>query len=365
MAFALNKIFSQLKQLKKEPVVSVKGVTGIDFGASSVKIVDVQLLDEVLTLKTYGELQLGPYLQQDLGASVDLPIAKRIEALIDVIREAEAGARNGVLALPLSGSFVTIIPIEAKKQEDISSRVPVEARKYIPVPITDVQLEWTEVTAAQHQEGDPRDVLIAAIQNETITEMNALMSAIQLVSQPAEIEIFSALRALAKAEDTSIAIIDIGARTSKLYIANNGIVHRIHRVQVGGSNATAAIAARLNISFSDAEKKKRLYAPEDSNAEEIKKTMAQTFDRVFEEFKRVISQYEMHSGAPIPRIVLTGGASTFYDFLPYAQYHLDHAVERANPFTKVAYPAFLEDTIAEIGPLFSVALGAALRPFEG
>jgi type IV pilus assembly protein PilM len=362
MAFALSKIFSQLK---KEPLAPVTSVTGIDFGASSVKIVDIQLLEGILTLKTYGELQLGPYLQQELGASVDLPIAKRIEALIDVIREAEAGARNGVLALPLTGSFVTIIPIEAKRQEDISTRVPVEARKYIPVPITDVQLEWSEVTAAQHAEGDPREVLIAAIQNDTISEMNSLMSAIQLVSQPAEIELFSALRALTKTGDTTIAVIDIGARTSKLYISDSGIVRRIHRVYAGGSNATALIASRLNIPFAEAESRKRLYAPEHPDAGEIKKTMAQTFDRVFEEFKRVISQYENRTGTPISRIILTGGGTTFYDFLPYAQYHLDHAVERANPFTKVAYPAFLEDTITEIGPLFSVALGAALRPFEG
>jgi Tfp pilus assembly PilM family ATPase len=36
----------------------------------------------------------------------------------------------------------------------------------------------------------------------------------------------------------------------------------------------------------------------------------------------------------------------------------------ANPFSKVAYPAFMEDIMDEIGPSFTVALGAALRSFE-
>jgi Tfp pilus assembly PilM family ATPase len=38
--------------------------------------------------------------------------------------------------------------------------------------------------------------------------------------------------------------------------------------------------------------------------------------------------------------------------------------EYINPFTNVAYPAFMEDAMKEIGPSFVPALGAALRHFE-
>jgi len=60
---------------------------------------------------------------------------------------------------------------------------------------------------------------------------------------------------------------------------------------------------------------------------------------------------------------LTGGGAAFLDMPKIASYLLDRSVELVNPFNKVAYPAFLEDTLIEIGPTFSVALGAALRPF--
>jgi hypothetical protein len=43
---------------------------------------------------------------------------------------------------------------------------------------------------------------------------------------------------------------------------------------------------------------------------------------------------------------------------------LGREVQRANPFSKVAYPAFMEDVMKEIGPSFAAALGAALRVFE-
>ena len=34
-----------------------------------------------------------------------------------------------------------------------------------------------------------------------------------------------------------------------------------------------------------------------------------------------------------------------------------------NPFSKVAYPAFMEDVLQELGSSFAVATGAALRPY--
>jgi Tfp pilus assembly PilM family ATPase len=36
----------------------------------------------------------------------------------------------------------------------------------------------------------------------------------------------------------------------------------------------------------------------------------------------------------------------------------------ADPFSKVAYPAFLEDTLKEAGPSFAVAIGVALKAFQ-
>ena len=43
---------------------------------------------------------------------------------------------------------------------------------------------------------------------------------------------------------------------------------------------------------------------------------------------------------------------------------LQYEVQFMNPFSKVSYPAFMEDMIPDLGPTFHVALGAALRVFE-
>jgi type IV pilus assembly protein PilM len=364
MSFDFKTIFSSLK---KVPTLQTAKVVGIDFGSSSIKVVEIESKEGVLTLTTYGELQLAPYGEgQNLGSAVKLPLRKRVEAIVDVMRESGVTAKNAVLALPLADSFVTVMSLPAGATEDISPRVNVEARKYIPVPLTDVALEWSEIPQSE-KDGAPaltREVLLVAIQNNALADMQSILNSIEMISKPSEIELFSTLRAVTSDTDTSLAVIDVGAQTSKLYVAEGGFLQRIHRVQTGGSSVTSAIANALKISFEDAENIKRNYEPTSQHAPVIKKTVTDTFERTLQEFKRVIGQHELRTGVPIARVTLTGGSSLFPEFRALASYALDREVTVSNPFTKIAYPAFMEDTLNDISPIFSVALGAALRQFE-
>jgi type IV pilus assembly protein PilM len=234
------------------------------------------------------------------------------------------------------------------------------------VPLTDVALEWSEIPQSE-KDGAPaltREVLLVAIQNNALADMQSILNSIEMISKPSEIELFSTLRAVTSDTDTSLAVIDVGAQTSKLYVAEGGFLQRIHRVQTGGSSVTSAIANALKISFEDAENIKRNYEPTSQHAPVIKKTVTDTFERTLQEFKRVIGQHELRTGVPIARVTLTGGSSLFPEFRALASYALDREVTVSNPFTKIAYPAFMEDTLNDISPIFSVALGAALRQFE-
>lgn len=361
MAFGLKNVFSSLKSSTK---TLPQRVVGIDFGSSSVKVVEVEQRQTTLALSSYGELQLAPYAQMDMGKPTQLEQPKKIEALVDVMRESNIKAKAGVLALPLSSSFVTVMSMTARDDEDIAPRVRVEARKYIPVPITDVTLDWTEIGVLGEGKTKVREVLVAAIQNESVGAMNNLMQAVQMTGQPSEIELFSTIRAVTKEDDKSIAIIDLGAQTSKLYIAEGGLLRRIHRVYSGGVHATEKIAAALKVSFVEAENLKRNYTIDSEHATEIKNAFVNNFDRPMQEFKRVIEQFETRSGSKVSRIMVSGGSAAFSDLPHFASYIFDREVEPANPFSKIAYPAFMEDTLKEIAPIFCVALGAALRNFE-
>ena len=361
MAFNFKRLFSTLNTSNAS---GPQRVVGVDIGSSSVKVVELEQGEKALRLTTYGELQLGPYAQEPLGSNVVLPLAQRTEALVDVLRESDVQASKVVITLPLAGSFVTTIAITAKPQDDIAPRVNVEARKYIPVPLTDVALEWVEVDPLKNTPQSVREVLVAAIQNDVLADSRKLLASIQKTSGSPEIEVFSVIRAITKETDESLAIIVLGAKTSKLYISEGGFLRRIHRVQGGGALATQRVADLLSVSFEEAENIKRNFSSEAPKASDIKKVVLSSYERPLQEFKRALSQYEVRSGSEFSRVVITGGSTLFPDFQQFTNYALDRQTFKSNPFTKVGYPAFMEDTITDIAPTFTVALGAALRAFE-
>lgn len=339
-------------------------VVGVDIGSSSIKVVEVHNNDNVLTLSTYGELQLGPYANQSVGEATILDQKQEQQAFVDILRESAIKAKSAVFAMPLSSSFVTTIHFEAEPSADLSPRVRIEARKYIPVPITEVTLDWAEIGSEADRKKKQRDVLVAAIQNDALARFKVLMQFGNLGQPPTEIECFSGIRAAYNQEEKHIAVIDIGATSSKMYVAKNGLLQRMHRVRAGGALATKRILEANEISFEAAEMRKRSVTREDKEFYDIQRAHNSVYERPFLEFRQVIKEYEEMVGAPLAAVYLAGGGALFPTMKQFVADTLSQEVRFVNPFTKVAYPAFMEDVISELGPTFHIALGAALRSFE-
>jgi type IV pilus assembly protein PilM len=340
-------------------------VVGIDLGSSSMKVVEVENRKDVLTLTTYGEIQLGPYANQSVGESVVLNAKQEQQALVDILRESAVKATSAVFAMPLSSSFVTTIHFDAEQKEDLAPRVRVEARKYIPVPINEVTLDWAEVSSGENVKGaSKRDVLVAAIQNDALNRFKILMQFVNLKQPPTEIECFSTIRSAFTADEQHVAVIDIGALSTKLYIAKDGLLQRMHRVRAGGAIATKRIADTMEKNFEDAEVLKRSLQKESPDFHSVQRVHASCYERPLLEFKQVLLEYEEMTGEKFSAIYLAGSGALFPTFKQQVADALQSEVRFLNPFTKVAYPAFMEDMTSELGPTFHVALGAALRAFE-
>jgi type IV pilus assembly protein PilM len=364
---ALSDLFSSFAS--KPTRATNNRVVGIDIGSSSIKVVELQSRDNVLTLTTYGELELGPYdTEKPVGQSVALPAQIERQALVDILRESAVKSRQAVFAMPLASSFVTVMSLQATVDEDISSRVRVEARKYIPIPIAEVTLDWAEVetstAAAKDAENVTRDILLAAIQNEALKRFTTLMQTVEFANPPIEIECFSAIRALYTDEQPDMAIMDVGAVSTKLYIIRGGLLQRMYRVRAGGALYTEKLAADLKCSFEEAEALKRVITYEHPQFSIAQKSHQVMYDRVLKEFHQVIDDYEKRVSNTVPTIHLIGGGSLFPGFDAFVSTQLGRQAVLAEPFNKVAYPAFMEDTMNSIGSTFAVALGAALRFFE-
>ncbi len=350
-------------------------VIGIDVGSSSIKIVQLARKGGKAILETYGELSLGPYAGVEVGHATSLPPEKIAEALNDVMREAKATAKSVALAIPFGASLITAIEMPVVPQKQLSQMIPLEARKYIPVPITEVSLDWwiipkstdksADLTGEIDQKADQSDkvdVMLVAIHNETISHYQSIVNSAALQASFFEIEIFSTIRSVADPDLPIQMIIDLGAASTKMYIVEKGIIRSSHIVNSGGQDATIAISKALSVSMQNAEIMKRdtTQIPKD-RTNDVRDVLSVTLDFVFSEAHQVILSYQRKYGKDIPKVILVGGGSMLLGIRELAEKKLETTVELGNPFSKVDAPAVLAEVLKTSYPEFAVSVGIALR----
>lgn len=363
MAFQLPR-FGKLLEMRV-PGGLDGSIIGIDVGASSLKVIQLTSGQFGPALETYGELQLGPYGGAEVGAPVMLDPSKLTAALADIIREASVTAKAAELTVPHAASFVIVVPFPTRDQNALSSMVPIEARKYVPMAMSEITLDWFAVPDVLPQ--DPATsqptttrVLMAAIHNESQKRYRGIVQSAGIAVVGNEIEPFSVVRSSIREDDTSVLLIDLGAASTKTYIVESGILEETHRMPLGGHDLTNAISTEGKLSYAEAESLKRSRGLEE---QVVARAAEPLIERMQTELKRNIERFEAESGRHIEAVSLTGGGALLRGLPDRLGAHLERTVHVANPFTKVQHPAFLEETLTEVGASFSVALGVALRKF--
>lgn len=366
MAFEIKKL-GRLLDMGND-AVNGRSVVGIDIGSSSLKVIGLTEGKTGAALETYGELQLGPYAKQDIGRTVNLESSRLGDALVDILREANVTAKNGALAIPNFASFVVVARFPTKDQQQLASMVPVEARKLIPIPMNEVALDWFVIPEGRRREGAPAlpegstPALMAAIHTDALKRYRAVVQHAGLAVSVNEIESFSVIRSSIHENDTTVLVMDMGASSTKNYIVQDGILRETHRTPAGGQELTMAVATALKIQPGEAEELKRQVGfTADQYDPRIGQALKQPIERIVAETKRVIDRFHAEGNEAIAKIILTGGGANLLGFRESTETVLGIPTVIANPFSKVEYPAFLEQTLVEAGPSFAVAMGAGLR----
>ncbi len=357
-------IFS--KMFKKE-----LSVIGVDIGSSAIKVVQIKKKRGRAVLETYGELALGPYAGIEVGRSANLAADKMVEAIKDILRESKTTTVNCGSALPLSSSLITFISIPEVPEKQVRDVVTIEARKYIPVPLDEVLLDYSIIPKEEQYvtedettktEKQNMDVLVVAIHNEYINDYQSIMTGSGLQPSFYEIEIFSSIRSVIDQGITTSMIVDMGARSTKLYIVERGILRSSHIINQGSQDITLALSKALSISVSEAENMKRVYGLKGGpEYKELTEIITVNLDYIFYEANTALLNYQKKYAKNISKIILTGGGVLLKGFADLAKISFQTDVIYADPFSKLETPAFLQEEFKTAGPEFAVAIGIALR----
>ena len=352
-------------------------VIGLDIGSASVKLVQLRFEKERALLETYGEVATGPYQNGPVGTAVTLGEDRMAEMIQDVWREAGAKSREVIAGIPLRNSFVTFIDMPHMSEKELARAIPFEARKYIPLPLSEVEIEWWPVSplASKEEEGlESVSVLLAAVQKETINAYQRVIKKAKLSLAGFEIEIFSVARVAASTFrslksgggspgfHSSLIVLDIGAHSTKIAIVDRGALRMARAIDKGSQAWTLALSHALGIDFERAEAMKRdLGIKKRPETEQIRATLLPLIDAILDEARRFQAEYERKYQRTIDKVVVAGGGALLPGFLDYAIEYFRREVFFADAFAAVSYPPLLSPVISQLGAPFAQAVGLALR----
>lgn len=370
MDFSLKNIFS---------LGANESVVGIDIGSSAIKVVQLKKKGGRAVLETYGEIALGPYAGIELGRATNLSIDRIKEALTDLLREANVTTKNAGLSIPLAASLITLVEMPDIGEKRMAEMIPIEARRYIPVPISEVSIDWWIIPHKENTFVSPEDnikpkislpegvtkkvdVLLVAILNDALNKNRTITNELGLKNAFFEIELFSTTRASLDQGIEPVMILDMGAGSTKLYLVEHGIMKDSHIINRGSQEITLSLSKSLDMPVARAEEIKRTIGlSTDPSNKQVNETISLALDYIFTEANQVLLSFEKKYNRSISKVVLSGGGAVMRGFAEAAKVHFQADVTPADPFAKVVAPAFLAPTLKAVGPEFAVAVGLALR----
>lgn len=345
---------------------------GVDIGTTSVKAVEVSQGSNLPRVVNYGLLESRSSLSRAntvfQTSSLKL-FEKEVTELLGLLLETmRPGATEVIASIPGFSVFMTVVNFPRMSQPDLVRALSFKAKEYVPLPLSEVALDWMKVGEYVDDKGFTYDqILLISVPEEQIRNYQKLFRGVGLSLKALEVEALSVTRSVVLGDPTPTLIIDIGSRATSMIAAENGELRSAAQSDTGGASLTQAIATSLGIAPMRAEELKRERGLLASGPEQELSTIMRPFvDAILNEARRFERAYyaQITGAKKFERIVLAGGGANLLGLGAYVESRFGLPAATAAPLMKFEYPASLEPLARELDPLLAVSLGLALRQFS-
>lgn len=329
---------------------------GIDIGTSSVKVVELEWKGNDVHLSNYSYFSAA---QGTAGSSpfsvLDAQIANILK---DMFESAGLNVQNAAVSVPVFSSFSTLIEIPAIDEEELDKAIRYEARKYIPIPMGEVQFDWAKVDHLSSEK--TFKILTVAVPHEIVDKYYRIAEILGIKITSMELETFSAARSLVATNPEVVMILDIGGRTTNAGIIDGGIVVMHHNIDIGGSSFTRVLSRGMSIASERAEdvKIEQGFSASNGQAAEL---FQPTIDKIILEIEQMMDDYMREGGKKVERILIAGGGGKLKGLPEYMSKNLNLPVEIGNPVQFIKTPPKLKNILEKNSTELSTAIGLALR----
>ncbi|MBI5037316.1 MAG: pilus assembly protein PilM [Candidatus Kerfeldbacteria bacterium] len=383
---------------------------GIDLGGSSIKIVELQLEQNRPQLVTYGFIDETYNIVKDDTKEARAAIA---EHLRELLKRAKVSTENAVAALPSFSVFSSIISLPAMNKKDLISAVRWEAKKFVPIPLEEMILDWEVLGGMPGDDGKQEDkkrkkekeintaglnvpntnptdkgasakdtvdkrsiiggdskpnlkVLLTAAPKNLVNNYVALFKDVGLRLVGLETESFAIERSLVGNDHNPIMVIDIGGGATSIIIYADGVPILNRSIDLGGKSITQAIVDSMQVSYEQAEQMKRDLTISMANQplDQLPKQVKYVINAIMNEIRYITNIYRNQNKQPISKVVLTGGSAFLGNITQYIQESFNIRSFVGDPWARVVHPVEIDSLLRELGPRMSVAIGLAMRELQ-
>tara|TARA_R110000823_G_scaffold125385_9_gene252130 strand:+ start:4810 stop:5766 length:957 start_codon:yes stop_codon:yes gene_type:complete len=297
-----------------------------------------------------------------------------VDGVANAIRTVVAQSRTKLktVAAAVAGSSVITKMIdmpEGLSDDDMEMQLTLEADQYIPYPLEEVAIDFEVQGPSPEREGQV-EVLLAACRRETIdTRVEAIESA-ELTPRIMDVEAYAMERAffllqsqLDLNNQSTVAVVDIGATMTTLSVLNNGQTIYTREQLFGGKQLTDEIMRRYGLPLEEAGlAKKQGGLPDDYEPEVLDPFKDAVVQQVARSLQFFFSSSQYND---VDQIILAGGVASMDGLEELVQEKLGTPTVVANPFANMSVSSRVNAVaLSSDAPAMMIACGLALRSFD-
>lgn len=332
---------------------------GIDIGSKTVKIVELKKEGAGQRLVACGVVGYRGNVPSQIRDE------KEFVVLADTIRklhkEARVSSKEVSIALPESLVFTRTVRFPQLTDQEIISAVKWEAEQYIPIPIAEAIIEHQIIERETTGASAGVIVLLVASPRVLVEKYIKVIQMAGLKPVGVETELLSLVRALFSDNETAL-LLDFGATSTDIAIAKNGSLRFSRSIPTAGEALTRALAQGLGIEYQQAEEYKKTYGLSTELEGKVKAALDPVITVITDEIKKAIHFYQSDEKGDAPKsIIISGGSTGLPEIVSSLSRLLGLEVVVGNPFAKINVSPQVTKSIENYAPLYSIAVGLALR----
>lgn len=350
---------------------------GIDFGTSSIKIVELSYKDQKVFLENYGFIDLSQEGDKKLKPDQEKRLyeQKINNAVKKLIEKMKLKSKSAYISIPGFNGLITIIELPEMQDDELAKAIQFEAHKYIPSSLDEIAMSWEIIdhinnsdaplseTLGKENIGKKIKVMLVAAPKKDIERFEEFVSGTKLNVTAIELETFSIVRALIGEDSGNFLIIDVGSRSTNIILVEKGVVVVNRNIDAGGSEITSTISESMKISKQRADDFKK--GEKDLLNSKESYLVIPVLEFIASESKRILNAYKLkNKDIRIDGVLLSGGVSNMKGLGEYFSKSLDMNVTLGNPWRRVIAKDDVAELVKKLGGSFAVAIGLALRGTE-